>query len=106
MSHRRILEHINIRHADFSKLKTVTEKCREFLKEHASVDPSYEPLVFLNEVNESALGIYLDAYVVAIELSEYLAVKEEILVGIYMILEEEDVKMPVQTLAIESAVKL
>jgi len=105
MSHRRILEHINIRHADFSKLKTVTEKCREFLKEHTSVDPSYEPLVFLNEVNESALGIYLDAYIVAIELSEYLAVKEEILVGIYKILEKEDVKMPVQTLAIESAVK-
>ena len=106
MSHRRILEHINIRHADFSKLKTVTEKCRGFLKEHVSVDPSYEPLVFLNTVDESGLGIYLDVYIVAIELSEYLAVKEEILIGIYQILEQEDVKMPVQTFAIESAVKL
>ncbi|MCX6989849.1 MAG: mechanosensitive ion channel [Chlamydiae bacterium] len=106
MSHRRILEHINIRHSDFSKLKTLTENCRVFLKAHPSVDPSYEPLVFLNTVNESALGIYLDAYVVATELPEYLAVKEEILVGIYQILDKEGVKMPVQTFAIESTLKL
>lgn len=101
MSHRRILEKINLRYADFAKLKTVIEKIKTFLKGHVSVDPSIDPLVFLHTFNDSSLGIYLDVYVVTTQLGEYLAVKEEVLFSIYDILESEGAKMPFPTFTVE-----
>lgn len=106
MSHRRILETINVRYADYAKLKTVIGKIKSFLKQHVSVDPTLDPHVFLHTFNDSSMGIHLDVYVLATQLGEYLAVKEEVLFGIYDILESEGVKMPFPTFSVEGIQKI
>jgi MscS family membrane protein len=102
MTHRRILEQLSIRYADFAKVKSLNAKIREFIKKHPSVDPSIEPLVFLEAFNESSLGIYLDVYVLSTQLADFLKVKEALLMGIYEIMECEAVKMPYPTYTIET----
>ena len=101
MTHRRILEQLSVRYADFAKVKVVTSKIKEYIKNHPSVDPSFDPLVFLNAFNDSSLGIYLDVYVVTTQLADFLQVKEAIFIGIYEIMEREGVKMPNPTYTVE-----
>lgn len=101
MTHRRILEQISFRFSDFDKVPSTLEKMRKYLIFHESVDSSTEPLVHLHNFKEASLGIYLDVYVVKTQLHEYLAVKEDILTGIYKIIDSEGVKIPSTTFAIE-----
>jgi MscS family membrane protein len=104
MSHRRILDQINIRFGDFDKLQLVNGKIRQYLKSHSAVDSNIEPIVSLNSFKEGNLLIHLDLYVFSTKLSEYHAVRDEIYSSIYKIFEEEGVKMPVITLSIENGV--
>ncbi|MBM3207361.1 MAG: mechanosensitive ion channel family protein [Chlamydiae bacterium] len=104
MSHRRILDQINIRFSDFDKLEIVNGKIRKYLKEHPSVDSKIQPLVFLNSFKDGNLSIYLDLYVFSTKLADYHQVKDEIYSSIYRIFESEGVKMPVLTLSIANGV--
>ena len=101
MSHRRIKETIGIRFQDFDKLELLLEKIRVFLAKHPSADPSLPAHVYLNAFGEHALNIYLDAYVKALETSHYLAVREEIFMGMYKILKESGAELSSPTLGVE-----
>lgn len=92
MLYRRIVDEIHIRYTDFDKMLGVIAKIRVLLKEHSSVAADIAPIVRFNAFKESALCIYLDVYVTARQLPEYLEVKEQLYIGIYRILESEGIR--------------
>lgn len=101
MTHRRILEQLIFRFADFDKIAELTKKLREYLVAHPSVDTSIDPLVYLSTFKEASLGVSLDVYVKETSLKDYMAVKEHILIGVYEVVEKMGAKMPCTTFAIE-----
>ncbi len=100
MSHRRILETIDVRSSDFSKLKAITEEIKRKIAAHGAIDKNLPILVFFNSFREYSLGIYIDVYTLETRFDKYLAVKEEILMRVQEIITAAGAEIPTPTYTI------
>lgn len=83
------------------KLKRVTKKIEQMIREHEAVHPD-TIMVYFTEFKESSYDIFIYFFTKTTVWGEYLAVKEDINLKIMQILEEEGVEIAIPSRFIES----
>lgn len=101
MSHRRIEETIKVRYTDFAKLPALVESIRSLIRAHPRVDTDIPVLVFFHHFAEFSLEIYIEAFTLATQMEEYLAVKQEILMQVQEHVQLLGAEMPFPTATVE-----
>lgn len=87
MTHRRMEEKIFLRLSDADKTGTLIEQIHEYLSRHAEIDPSLPIGIFLAAFTSSSLEIEIKAYTLSTRYEEFMAIKQEILLKIYELVE-------------------
>ncbi len=101
MTHRRILDQLHIGLADFSKVSSLIESIRSYLKENSKVDSLIDSHIYFYGIKDSTASIYMDIYVKPTTMSGYLAAKEEIYYAIYKMTCEHGIDMTFPSMSIE-----
>ncbi len=102
-SHRRIEEIIGLRYEDLSKLEAICSEARAMLLERADIDTSRDVVVSFNRYGESSLDLFVLAFTLTTNFTEFNAAKQAILLGIAEIVAKHgaDFAFPTRTLHIE-----
>ena len=100
MSHRRIDERIGIRYDDFNKTKNIVNEIKEFILAHPKIDNEQILIVNFDRFADSALEIKVLCMVTETDSQIFSAVKEELLLKIGEIIENQqaDIAYPTMTL--------
>ncbi|HEY2811096.1 MAG TPA: mechanosensitive ion channel family protein [Rhabdochlamydiaceae bacterium] len=101
MTHRHVEEKIHIQHADFLKLKHVTEKIRSAIAAHPDIDTHLPILVVFHTFTQNHIELYIDFYTLQTRYEKYLALKEEIITLVYEILLQEKMEMRMPPIHVE-----
>jgi MscS family membrane protein len=96
MSHRRILETINLRYEDVSKVVPIVDEIRKMITTHPLIDTHVPILVNFDSFHKHSLGIYIDVYTRVTRHDEYLAVKQDVLLKIEQIVNSHGAQMPLK----------
>lgn len=83
------------------KLKIITERIEEMIRNHEAVHPD-TIMIYFNEFNESGYDLFLYFFTKTTVWAEYLAVREDINFKIMEILEEEGVKIALPSRLIDT----
>ncbi|MBI3236183.1 MAG: mechanosensitive ion channel, partial [Chlamydiales bacterium] len=97
MTHRRILETIGIRYADFAKIKNLCEEVQAAVRSCPSIDSHLPVLVHLNHLGGYSLELLLDVYTLSTRYDQYLGVRQEVLVRVYETILAKGVELPFPT---------
>lgn len=105
MTHRRISESIGVRYDDFSKVRTIVEQTREYVMNHEDLDTNVTTMVHFNTYGASSLDIMIYCFTKTVVWTEYHAVREEVLLRIGEIIQENgaEIAFPTRTLKVEMA---
>lgn len=105
MTHRRISETIGVRYDDFSKVRTIVEQIREYVTNHEDLDTNVTTMVYFTMYGASSLDIMVYCFTRTVVWTEYHAVREEVLLRIGEIIEENgaQIAFPTRTLKVEMA---
>lgn len=76
---RRILETFYLRHVDFDKLFSIISDVKDFLNHYSAIDHKVPVLVFMSATGKYSVDFSIDVYTTATSLSDYVAIKEEVL---------------------------
>ena len=100
MSHRRIDERIGVRYDDFNKLPAIMAEIKQFILEHPKIDNEQILIVNFDRFADSALEIKILCMVSEIDSKIFAAIKEELLLKIGAIIEQNkaDIAYPTLTL--------
>lgn len=101
MTHRKIEEKVSLSYKDFSKILTVIRDIRKLFHEDPAIDQHYTPLVFFTSYENYYLELYIKAYTLTTNEEEYFQVKQNILLQIGKILEDNEVESPLPTSRVE-----
>ncbi|CAK0902411.1 unnamed protein product [Prorocentrum cordatum] len=82
MTNRRVRIDVPIRFSDLDKVGAILEDIRELVENHKKVDPEMHRLVRLRKIGRHAAYIWVSCYTRGINLNDYVAVNEDILLSI------------------------
>jgi MscS family membrane protein len=97
MSHRHVLESISLRYEDVKRSSAIVEDIKRFLGAHTSVDHNLPIIVSVDAFQEYAVSIKIDFYCLTTRLEEFHALKQEILLAIYGIIDRHGAEIPYPT---------
>jgi MscS family membrane protein len=89
MSHRRILEVIKIFFVDISILHSLIEEIKKEIAQIPTIDSSLPLLTYLDAVNGGSFAIYVELYTTAVSSEKYVAIKQEVLLCVYKIIQKQ-----------------
>ncbi|QPJ64675.1 MAG: mechanosensitive ion channel family protein [Candidatus Nitrohelix vancouverensis] len=100
MLNRRIFETVGIRYQDAGKMEAITGKVREMLRQHPEIETNNTLIVNFNKFAPSSLDFFVYAFTKTRDWVEYHTIKEELMLKILAIVEEEgaEVAFPTSTL--------
>ena len=78
MTNRRIKTLISLRYEDASKIKTIVDEIRDFLKKHKEIDQNRVIIVNFTEFNTSSLDIMVYAFTIKTGWVEFQEIKQQI----------------------------
>jgi MscS family membrane protein len=104
MLNRRIKTIIGVRYEDASKIEKLTKQMKQMLTDHPDIDKKQPFMVSLFEFGASSLDIQLDACTKATKRIDYQIVRQDILMKVLAIIEDNHAECayPTQTLFLQS----
>ena len=103
MSHRRIYETVGIRYDDAGKMATVVEKVKAMLIAHPEIDESQTLIVNFNSFAPSSLDFFIYTFTHTTNWVKYHEVKQDVLLRVFRIIEEEEAEIAFPTSTIHLA---
>ncbi len=105
MTHRRIFEYVGVRYDDARVVKTIVDRIRQMLIEHPEIDDSQTLFVQLNRFGPSSLDIMVYTFTHTTNWGHYLAVREDVLLKIIDIIDDEgaEIAFPTSTIHLHQA---
>ena len=88
MSNRRIKETIGLRYDDASKIEPIISKVKEMLQNHPDIDKKKTLIVNFNTFAASSLDFFIYTFTKTTNWIEYHDVKQDVLLKIIKIVEE------------------
>lgn len=101
MSHRKLEEKISISYKDFSKIIPLLRDIRKLLHDDPEIDQHYTPLVFFTSYETYSLELFIKAYTISTKEEEYYQIKQNLLLQIGHILDQNNVQHPLPTSKVE-----
>ena len=100
MHNRRIKETIGIRYDDADKMQTITGQVEEMLKDHPEIDADKTLMVNFNSFAPSSLDFFIYTFTKTTNWEKYHTIKQDILLKILKIVEENgaEVAFPTSTI--------
>lgn len=100
MSHRRIFETIGVRYSDAKHLPVIIKNVKQMLMDHPEIDNSQTMIVNFTSFNKSSLDFFIYTFTHTIDWVKYHKVKQDVLLRILGIIEEQgaEVAFPTSTL--------
>ena len=97
MSHRRIKEIIGIRYADIKVIKKITNDIKVMLINHEEIDCTQTMIVSLVQFNDSSIDFMVYTFTTITGWTEYLRVKQDVLVKISEIIKANNAQIAFPT---------
>ena len=100
MRNRRIYETIGLRYDDVDKLAPIVAEVKEMLRAREDIDTGKTMIVNFNEFGASSLNFFVYTFTKTTNWIEYHAIKEDVLLKIYEIIDRHaaEIAFPTQTL--------
>ncbi len=100
MQNRRIKETIGIRYDDADKMEVITQQVKEMLKSHPEIDINNTLMVNFNSFAPSSLDFFIYTFTKTTNWAEYHTIKQDILLKILKIIENNgaEVAFPTSTI--------
>ncbi|PWK50943.1 mechanosensitive ion channel family protein [Pleionea mediterranea] len=100
MTHRRIFETVGIRYDDVGVMKPITEKVKSMLQEHDKIDQNQALITNFNAFSSSSVDFFVYAYTHITDWIKFHELKQEILLKVAEIIEQEgaEIAFPTSTL--------
>ncbi len=105
MLNRRIYETIGIRYDDAGKMRTIVDKVKNMLKNHPEIDITKTLIVNFNTFAPSSLDFFVYTFTKTTDWVYYHAVKQDVMLKIIKIIEEEGAECAFPTSTIHLADK-
>lgn len=104
MPFRRIKETIGLRYDDRDKLDSILKRINAFLGKHPGLNQTEKPDASLDKLNASSLDVTITAFTRSRGLDDFTRAKQDILINVMKILDEEGAALafPTQTLHLAS----
>jgi len=103
MSNRRIKETIGIRYDDASKIEIIINQVKEMLKNHPAIDAEKTLIVNFNSFASSSLDFFIYTFTKTTDWIEYHDVRQNVLLKIIKIVEENGAEFAFPTSTIQLA---
>ena len=94
MTHRRIEETIGLRFEDIGKMEKIIESIRHLLNTHPDIDKNQPIYTHLSAFGNFSINLEIKAYTFATGYNAFMAVKQAILLKIYILIENSEAKIP------------
>ncbi|MDH3885483.1 MAG: mechanosensitive ion channel family protein [Desulfobacterales bacterium] len=100
MLNRRIKETVGIRYDDAEKMETIVSKIKNMIENHPDIDHNMKLIVNFNTFAPSSLDIFIYTFTITTNWVQFHAVKQDVLLKVINIIEEEgaEVAFPTSTL--------
>lgn len=100
MTNRRILETIGVRYDDVKKLDKIVLEVRKYLQSHEAIDNNETLIVNVNKFSASSIDFIVSAFTKTTDWIEYNSIKQEVLLKISDIIEENkaEIAFPTSTI--------
>jgi len=100
MLNRRIKETVGIRYDDAGKMETIVGKIKDMIANHSDIDHNMKLIVNFNTFAPSSLDIFIYTFTITTNWVEFHSVKQDVLLKVINIIEEEgaEVAFPTSTL--------
>lgn len=105
MLNRRIYETIGIRYDDAGKMRTIVSKVKDMLNHHPEIDTGQMMIVNFNTFAPSSLDFFVYTFTKTINWTEYHEIKQDVMLKIIEIIEEEGAECAFPTSTIHLADK-
>lgn len=105
MLNRRIYETIGIRYDDAGKMRTIVGKVKNMLNNHPEIDTGQMMIVNFNTFAPSSLDFFVYTFTKTINWTEYHEIKQDVMLKIIEIIEEEGAECAFPTSTIHLADK-
>lgn len=105
MLNRRIYETIGIRYDDAGKMRTIVSKVKNMLNNHPEIDTGQMMIVNFNTFAPSSLDFFVYTFTKTINWTEYHEIKQDVMLKIIEIIEEEGAECAFPTSTIHLADK-
>ena len=105
MLNRRIYETIGIRYDDAGKMRTIVGKVKDMLNKHPEIDTGQMMIVNFNTFAPSSLDFFVYTFTKTINWTEYHEIKQDVMLKIIEIIEEEGAECAFPTSTIHLADK-
>ncbi len=99
-SHQSVEETLEIGYEDAGRIPKLTEELRRVIAAHSEIDALQPIVIGVEALEHYALRIRIKMYTTAISENDYVAVRQEILLKIQALLEQNNFEMPLPTQAI------
>lgn len=108
MTNRRIKELIGVRYKDTHQVQNITEQVQELLENHPQVDHRNTRFLALNQFGPSSVDLMLYAFTKVTLYADFVKVKQQLLLEVYKIIENNgaEIAFPTSTIEIPDGVKL
>jgi len=97
MTHRRIREVIGLRYKDLSKMTSIVDKVKSMILSHENIDHSQTTIVNFDSYNDSSIDFFIITYANTKEWVKYHEIKQDILMRIGDIIENEGAEIAFPT---------
>jgi len=103
MRNRRIKETIGIRYQDASKVHTIVDQIREYLKNNSKIDAKQTLIVNFNEFGDYSLDILVYTFTKTTKWVEFHMIKHDVLLDIFSIIQKNgaDLAFPTSLIHLE-----
>lgn len=96
MTNRRITEYLHLRYSDIGKVEAIVAAVNALLGDYEGIDHDFYIFRF-DSCGEFALKLYLYVFTVSTSYSDYMRIKEDILLQVARIIREHDAELAVPT---------
>jgi MscS family membrane protein len=103
-THRRIEIDIPIKHTDFAKAEKVISIIYDLLKDNDNIDKTFEPLVFISNINSYSLNLSIKAYSKIVDLKNFSKLKQDVILEIEKLFNENslDITYPLSFIKLDN----
>ena len=103
MTHRRLTEKLGVRHEDASVIEPIVSQTQAYLESHPDIDPEQTIRVNFETLTPSSLDIVINCFTRILDLDQFSAVKQQILLHILSIINDNGAQssVPITTLNVK-----
>jgi MscS family membrane protein len=105
MQNRRIKETVGIRYEDSGKMEAIVDKVKNMLENHPEIDTTKKIVVNFVSFAPSSLDFFIYTFTKTINYKEFHAVKQDVLLKIIKVIEEEGAEIAFPTSTVHLADK-